>query len=197
MKSEWLLIEGRTIHKLLRPRNPFSAKRDYGSVMIFAGSLGMMGAAVLCGKSALKCGAGLATVHAPRTGLTILQTAVPEAMFEPDRNERVISDMSLHHTHQAVAVGPGIGTNDLTINALESLLKVCKSPLVLDADALNCIVKRPALLTMLPPRTIITPHIGEFDRLFGEQPSSEQRLKKAIEVAKLYEIVIVLKSHYT
>ncbi len=197
MRSEWLLIEGRTIHKLLRPRNPFSAKRDYGSVMIFAGSMGMMGAAVLCARATLKCGAGLATVHAPRTGITILQTAAPEAMFEPDRHERVISDMSLHHTHQAVAVGPGIGTNDLTVNALESLLKTCKSPLVLDADALNCIVKRPALLSMLPPRTIITPHIGEFDRLFGDQPTSEARLKKAIEVAKHYEIVIVLKGHHT
>lgn len=197
MRSEWLLIEGRTIYKLLRPRNPFSAKRDYGSVMIFAGSMGMMGAAVLCARATLKCGAGLATVHAPRTGITILQTAAPEAMFEPDRNEKVISDMTLHHTHQAVAVGPGIGTNDLTVNALESLLKTCKSPMVLDADALNCIVKRPALLSMLPPRTVITPHIGEFDRLFGEQPTSEARLKKAIEVAKHYEIVIVLKSHHT
>ena len=118
-------------------------------------------------------------------------------MFEPDRNERVISDMSLHHTHQAVAIGPGIGTNDLTVNALEQLLKVCQSPLVLDADALNCIVKRPALLSMLPPLTVITPHIGEFDRLFGEHTSSEQRLKKAIEVAQHYNIVIVLKSHYT
>ncbi|MDE5793361.1 MAG: NAD(P)H-hydrate dehydratase [Muribaculaceae bacterium] len=197
MPSEWLYIEGRTIHKLLRQRNPFSAKRDYGSVMMFAGSLGMMGAAVLSAKAALKSGAGLVTVHAPRTGLVILQTAVPEAMFEPDRNERVISDMSLHHTHQAVAVGPGLGTNDLTVNALEALLKTCKSPMVLDADALNCIVKRPSLLSMLPPRTIITPHIGEFDRLFGDQPSSEQRLKKAIEVSKHYEIIIVLKGHYT
>ena len=195
--SNWLLIESRTIRSLLRPRNPFTAKRDYGSVMMFAGSLGMMGAAVLCAKGSLKCGAGLATVHAPRTGLTILQTALPEAMFEPDRNERVISDMSLHHTHQAVAVGPGIGTNDLTVNALEALLKTCQSPMVLDADALNCIVKRPALLSMVPPLTIITPHIGEFDRLFGEHTSSEQRLKKAIEVAQHYNIVIVLKSHYT
>ena len=192
-----LLVESRTIRRLLRPRNPFSAKRDYGSAMIFAGSMGMMGAAVLCARSALKCGAGLVTVHAPRTGLTILQTSTPEAMFEPDRNERVISDMSLHHTHQAVAIGPGIGTNDLTVNALEALLKTCRSPMVLDADALNCIVKRPALLTMIPPCTVITPHIGEFDRLFGEQPSSEQRLKKAIEMAQLYNIVIVLKSHYT
>lgn len=196
-KSDWLLVESRTIRKLLHQRNPFSAKRDYGSVMLFAGSMGMMGAAVMSARATLKCGAGLATVHAPRTGMTILQTAVPEAMFEPDRNERVISDMSLHHTHQAVAVGPGIGTNELTINALESLLKTCKSPLVLDADALNCIVKRPSLLSMLPPHTVITPHIGEFDRLFGEQSSSEQRLKKAIEMAQHYNIIIVLKSHYT
>lgn len=196
-KSDWMLVESRTIRPLLHTRHPFSAKRDFGSVMMFAGSMGMMGAAVLCARAALKCGAGLATVHSPRTGITILQTSVPEAMFEPDRNERVISDMSLHHSHQAVAVGPGIGTNELTINALESLLKTCKSPLVLDADALNCIVKRPALLSMLPARTVITPHIGEFDRLFGEQSSSEQRLKKAIEMATHYNIIIVLKSHYT
>ena len=197
MASEWLLVESRTIRPLLHPRHPFSGKRDYGSAMLFAGSMGMMGAAVLCARSALKCGVGLATVHGPRTGINILQTAVPEAMFEPDRNDRFISDMSLHHVHQAVAAGPGIGTNEATINALESLLKTCKSPLVLDADALNCIAKRPALLSMLPPRSVITPHIGEFDRLFGEQTSSEQRLKKAIEMARFYNIVIVLKNHFT
>ena len=195
--SDWLYVESRTIRPLLRPRALFSAKRDYGSVMMFAGSMGMMGAAVLAARSALKCGAGLVTVHSARIGLSILQSAVPEAMFEPDRNDRVISDMSLHHTHQAVAVGPGMGTNEATINALESMLKTCKSPLVLDADALNCIAKRPSLLTLLPPCSVITPHIGEFDRLFGEQKSSELRLKKAIEMAKYYNIVIVLKSHHT
>lgn len=195
--SNWLLIESRTVRPLLHHRPDFSAKRDFGSAMIFAGSLGMMGAAVLCAKACLKCGAGLATVHAPRTAMTILQTAVPEAMFEPDRNERLISDMDLHHVHQAVAAGPGIGTGEATVDALESLLKTCKSPLVLDADALNCIAKRPALLSMLPPRTVITPHIGEFDRLFGEQKSSEERLKKAVEMARHYNIVIVLKSHFT
>lgn len=195
--SDWLLVESRTVRPLLHPRAPFSAKRDYGSAMLFTGSMGMMGAAVLCARSAMKSGVGLATVHAPRSGMTILQTAIPEAMFEPDRNERVISDMTLHHTHQAVAAGPGIGVNDITINALESLLKNCKSPLILDADALNCIARRPALLSMLPPRTVITPHIGEFDRLFGEQPSSEARLKKAIEMARYYNIVIVLKNHFT
>lgn len=195
--SPWILVESRTVRPHLHPRALFSAKRDYGSTMIFAGSMGMMGAAVMCARAALKCGAGLATVHTARSGITILQSAVPEAMFEPDRNERFISDMSLHHNHEAVAIGPGIGTNEATVSALENLLKLCQSPLVLDADALNCIVKRPSLLSLLPPHTVITPHIGEFDRLFGDQPNAEARLKKAIEVAKLYNIVIVLKSHHT
>jgi NAD(P)H-hydrate epimerase len=119
-------------------------------------------------------------------------------MFEPDKKgEAFITDMSVHHDHEIVAVGPGIGTSESTIDALESLLKTVKSPLLLDADALNCISKKPSLLSMLPPKTVITPHIGEFDRLFGEQNSSEQRLKKAIEMAKYYGITIVLKGHYT
>ena len=78
------------------------------------------------------------------------------------------------------------------------MLKNVPKSFLLDADALNCIAKRPAMLTMLPPsKTVITPHAGEFDRLFGEHNSSEDRLKTAIEMARRYKIVIVLKGHYT
>ena len=195
--TDFMLVEDRSVRPLLKPRKKFSGKRDYGSALILAGSTGMMGAAVMAARSCLKCGAGLATVHSARAGMQILQTAVPETMFEPDRNEHYISDMSIHHEHQAVAVGPGIGTNDRTIDALENMLKNCKSPLVLDADALNCIAKRPQLLTLLPACTVITPHIGVFDRLFGEHHNSEERLRKAIDMAKYYNIIIVLKGHYT
>lgn len=195
--SDFMLVEARSVRPLLRPRLPFTGKRDYGSVLIFAGSIGMMGAAVMCARSCLRSGAGLATVHSAYCGMPILQTAVPEAMFEPDRREHFISDMSIHHNHQAIAIGPGIGTNEATINALEGLLKNCSYPLVLDADALNCIAKRPALLSILPRNTVITPHIGEFDRLFGEHKSSEERLQKAREMARYYNIIIVLKGHYT
>lgn len=118
-------------------------------------------------------------------------------MFEPDRNEHFITDMKIHHNHQAVAVGPGIGTQEQTANALQALLQNCPAPLLLDADALNCISQRPAMLSLLPPKTIITPHIGEFDRLFGEQKSSEERLRTAIEMSRQYNIIIVLKGHYT
>ena len=195
--SDFMLVEARSVRPLLKPRQPFTGKRDYGSVMIFAGSVGMMGAAVMCARSCMRSGAGLATVHSARIGMPILQTSVPEVMFEPDRNEHIITDMTIHHAHQAIAVGPGIGTREATIDALESLLKNCEHPLVLDADALNCIAQRPALLTMMPRNTVITPHIGEFDRLFGEHKSSESRLAKAIEMAKYYNIIIVLKGHFT
>ncbi len=197
MKSDFMLIEAKNVRPLIKEREPFTGKRDYGSVMLFAGSTGMTGASVLCARATLRSGAGLVTVHGPRNSAGIVQTALPEAMYEPDRNDHIISDMTLHHTHQAIAVGPGIGTRDQTINALEALLSKGASPLVLDADALNCISLRQSLLNMLPPKTIITPHIGEFDRLFGEHNNSEARLKTAIEMAKRYNIVIVLKGHYT
>lgn len=195
--TKWFMLDDVGITRVLKPRKPFSAKRDYGSVMMLAGSMGMMGAAVMSARAAMRSGAGLVTVHSARCGMEIVQTAMPEAIFEPDKHDRFISDMRLHHKHQAVAVGPGTGTYAETINALEGLLNNVQSPLVLDADALNCIAKRPALLTMLPQMSIITPHAGEFDRLFGECESDEERLRKAIDKAQYYSIIIVLKGHHT
>lgn len=197
ISSDFMLVESRSVRPLLRPRPLFCNKRDFGSVLLMAGSTGMMGAAVMAARATLKCGAGLATVHSARSGMQIVQTAVPEAMFEPDRNEHFISDMTVHHSHQALAIGPGIGTGDITVSALEKLLMNCKIPLVLDADALNCISKKPSMLSNVPTQTIITPHIGEFDRLFGAHANSEERLKKAVDMAKYYNIIIVLKGHYT
>lgn len=195
--TRFYMIDSRNITPLLKERLAFTGKRDYGSALLFAGSTGMAGAAVLASRACMKSGAGLATVHSAHRAMPILQTAVPEVMFEPDRNEHYISDMKIHHKHQAVAVGPGIGIQEPTVNALERLLQNCPAPLVLDADALNCIANRPSMLPLLPPNTIITPHIGEFDRLFGEHALSEDRLKTAIEMARKYNIIIVLKGHFT
>lgn len=196
--TDYYVIDKRNVAPLMHERNPFSAKRDYGSTMVFAGSAGMMGAAVLCSRSVLRTGGGLVTVHSARVGLPVLQTAFPEAMFEPDRDEYVITEMKLRHRHQAVVAGPGIGTHETTINALQELLQQQNlGPVVLDADALNCIAKRPALLSLLPVKTILTPHNGEFDRMFGEHKSSEERLRTAVNMARQYNVIIVLKGHYT
>lgn len=197
LQPNYLVIDAKNIAPLVHPRLPFTGKRDYGSALIFAGSTGMTGAAVLAARATLRSGAGLATVHSSRRGIDIVQTDVPEAMYEPDRGEHFITDMTVHHKHQAVAAGPGIGTQEATINALQALLQNCQAPLVLDADALNCIAQRPAMLSLLPPKTIITPHIGEFDRLFGDHKSSEDRLKTALQMARQYNIIIVVKGHNT
>lgn len=157
----------------------------------------MLGAPMLATKAALKTGVGLATVHTPRCGYSIIQSSLPEAIFSADKHDIVITDIKLKHDYDSVGIGPGLGSNDLTINALELFFKNRTEPCVIDADALNCIAKRPSLLNYIPAMSIITPHSREFDRIFGEQISEEMRLRKAIDVAHHYNIIIVLKSHYT
>jgi NAD(P)H-hydrate epimerase len=197
--TDFYLIERDDVHAMLheRERDPFSNKYDVGAIMLVAGSYGMMGAAVLAARGAMRSGAGLVTIHAPRRGYEVLQTAIPEAIFQPDRNEVYTTEIALNHVYSVVALGPGMGTSDETLDAVDSFLKSYRIPCLLDADALNCIAKRPMLLRSIPRNSILTPHAIEFDRLFGSHTTDEERLKKAIDVARLHEITIVLKGHYT
>ena len=195
--TNYYLIEKQDIKDVLRKRADFSNKYDNGSLLIAAGSFGMMGAAVLAAKGAMRAGAGLVTVHAPLCGMQVMQCSVPEALFDHDKHDIYITDINLRHKFNMVAIGPGIGTHDETVAALDQFLKTRRQPCLLDADALNCIASKPILLRSIPQGSVLTPHAREFDRLFGRHDSDELRLKKAIEVARLYNITIVLKGHYT
>lgn len=195
--TNYFLIDRAEAKMRLKPRTAFCSKADMGSALIVAGRYGMMGAAVLACRGALRGGAGKVTLYGPQCGFPIVQTAVPEAMFESDDNKLVISGIKPQHNFNACALGPGLGTNDLTVNAIETFIKASSSPLVIDADAINAISKRLDLLNHIPAHSIITPHEGEFDRLFGECPSREARIRKAIDAAKYYALFIVLKGHYT
>ena len=201
-RAQWRfrLVERSDIRHLIHPREAFASKADCGDAILFAGSYGMLGAAQLCAKGCLRGGVGKLTVHGPRCAFFVMQTAVPCALFECDPGDVAISDIELDHNYKAVAIGPGMGTADATIDALDNFLKIANAnsrPLVLDADALNCISIRPSMLEHIPVMSILTPHAGEFDRLFGRQPSSYARLLKAIEVARKRHIIIILKGHYT
>ncbi len=196
-QTKFHLVDREDVRAVLRPRAPFTSKADYGHALLIAGCYGMMGAAVMAARGALRSGVGKLTVHSPRCGFQVLQSQVPEALFSPDPNEIVISDMTPRFGWTAIGAGPGIGVNDATRGALETLIKSTKRPMVLDADALNIISRAPGLMDHIPPGSILTPHAGEFDRLFGAQTSSESRLLKALEVARTYRIIIVLKGHYT
>lgn len=194
------LMEKQDIRLMLPQRDPFESKADSGDAFIVAGSYGMLGAAVLAARGALRCGCGKVTVHGPRCGYFVLQTAVPCALYDCDEGDVATTRIELRHDYRAVAIGPGIGTSDATLGALGEFLKIANAnsrPLVLDADALNCIAIKPDLLNHIPVMSVLTPHAGEFDRLFGRQPSSYARLLKALEMAEKYRIIIVLKGHFS
>lgn len=198
--TKYTMIEPGIVRRLIKPRSMFASKADCGDAIIYAGSYGMLGAAVLCSRAAIRAGAGKVTVHSPRCGFHTLQSSVPCALYEGDPGDVAISQIELRHDYNAVAIGPGIGTADVTIDALDSFLKIANAnsrPVVLDADALNCISYRKSMLNHLPVMSIITPHQAEFDRLFDNQPSSYARLMKAINEAKRRQIFIILKGRYT
>jgi len=199
--ADFYLIEKEDVRDMLQPLDPFINKYDNGTLYIVAGSYGMMGAAILASRGAQRIGAGLITVHGPASANTIMQTSCPEALFEADINDICTTKINLKRRYSVVALGPGMGTNDETIDAIDHFLKNYHKPCLLDADALNCIAARPMLLRSITKGSIITPHAGEFDRLF-QKPNErnitdESRLKRAINVSKNHSITIVLKGHYT
>ena len=190
-------IEKEDIIRRWRPRNKFSHKGNFGHGLLIAGSYGMMGAAILGAKASIRCGIGLITTHIPLKGYDIMQSAVPEAIVNMDSSETVFSKVPNLELYTAVAVGPGLGRADETQKAMQSLLRLARIPLVIDADGLNILSENPSWLTMLPEGTILTPHPKEFDRLFGKANTGFDRWKRQKEVAQKYKIVIVLKGAYT
>jgi hydroxyethylthiazole kinase-like uncharacterized protein yjeF len=181
----------------LKPRKVFSHKGTYGHALLIAGSFGMMGAAILAAQACLRTGVGLLTTHVPGSGYPIIQAAVPESIFNLDDSDTKFCNCPPTEKYSALGAGPGIGTDDETISALETLIKRIKKPLILDADALNILASRPDLLDMLPENTIITPHPGEFDRLAGKSNNAFVRNKKQIAFSIKYKIIILLKGAYT
>lgn len=174
----------------------FSHKGQNGHGLLIAGSYGKSGASFLSAKASLKSGIGLVTVAAPECNLISLQTSIPEAMCSAHGQKQVNSfpDLDVFHT---VAVGPGLGVTKETIGMLESLLENVKQPLILDADAINILSQDKSLLEQLPRNTILTPHIGEFDRLMGASNDSFERFEKLIELAVNSQLIVILKGAHT
>lgn len=177
-------------------RKQFSHKGNYGHLLLVAGSKGKAGAAVLSAKSALRSGVGLLTIHSVAANISVLQTAVNEAMCLADETQDFITKIEANFAN-AFAIGPGIGTNENTAKALFTFLKQNKKPLVLDADALNIIAQQKELTNLFSTECVITPHPKEFDRLVGTSGNSFERLQKAQAFSKEHKVVVVLKGAHT
>lgn len=185
------------IRGLIRKRPQFSHKGTFGHCLIVAGSYGMMGASVLATRACIGAGCGLVTSHIPRLGYSIMQHSVPEALADADDNDWCFSGLQEPNRYSAICVGPGLGKASRSVAGLSELLRAVRVPLLLDADALNIIADNPELLGLIPKNTIITPHPGEFDRLFGKSVCGYHRLSLAVENASKHQINIILKGAFT
>lgn len=186
-------IDKNEISAILRSRRAFTHKYTYGHALLYAGSKYMMGAAVLCAKACLRSGAGLVTVHADDTAIPVIQTALPEALTTSENDfEKVRTKKT------AIGFGPGLALHQTNNTLLEQLLTEWHGPIVIDASGLSLLQP---FLTSLPlthnEPLILTPHTGEFDRLFGETNNDFDRMELALKKAGILNCYIILKGHHT
>ncbi len=164
-----------------------------GHSLIIAGSYGKIGACVLATRAALKSGCGLVTAYLPKCGYTVLQSANPEVMCLTDVNENFISSIDVNILASAVGIGPGLGIENCTQEALIHFLTTNKNRLVIDADALNILALNKEWLTLLPKQTILTPHKKELERLIGFWTNEEEKITMIEKFSTLHDLIIVVK----
>ena len=197
------LTQAADVAPLLRPRTKFGHKGTYGHALLLAGSRGKLGAAVLAARACLRGGVGLLTVQVPAIGYGVLQTSVPEAMTLTDPMADHLSalpDDADFSRYQALGIGPGLGQHSETALLLREVIAESQRlnlAVVLDADALNLLAQHPAWRHHLPARTVLTPHLKEFERLAGAAADDFARLEKLRAYAADSGAVVLLKGAYS
>lgn len=191
---------------LLSARQADAHKGDFGRVGIVAGSREMTGAAILCGRAALRSGAGLVHLYVPKSAHPIVALGHPCYMVHPlDEDNRgrlapqAVDDLANQlESMDVVAMGPGCGTGP-GLAKLIPLLLGRKGKLVLDADGLNQMAQDRLGTRTKWAELILTPHPGEMARLLAslDCKPGESRLETAQTVARLASAVVLLKGHQT
>ncbi len=192
----WHFIDDEEMAFILRPIQKYRHKGTRGHLHVIAGSRGMMGAAMLTSYAALRAGAGKVTAYLPECGVQLLQANVPEVICKIGAGIEVCELFEPVDGATAIVLGPGCGTGPEATNLIEGCLQATKLPLIVDADALN-VIAREGWLKRLPARSVITPHVGEFDRLFGSHVTNFDRLSTQLKMSSELGIYIVLKGAHT
>ena len=217
-------ILGRKLSEILPPRPENSHKYMFGSLLLIGGSRGMTGAIAMSAIAAMRSGAGLATVACPDCERAIIAGLVPEAMtfgaicddgtFAQSAADEIL-EFASRRRFSAVLIGPGMSCTDSTSEFTSRLLSGFAKmntvspdgngnigmPLVIDADALNCVARIGGFDRIngwkRQVSTIITPHEGEAARILGRKVESGFRENAVMELATLCGGTAVLKGHGT
>jgi ADP-dependent NAD(P)H-hydrate dehydratase / NAD(P)H-hydrate epimerase len=149
---------------------PFrSHKYSHGHALILSGPMGRSGAARLAARGALRVGAGVVTVAAPGTAMMECATQLTAIMLRKCEDAAALSDLLQDERINTLCLGPGLGLDRARALVTAATDGVKPRPMVLDADALTAFADDPGVLfAMLHPNCILTPHEGEFARLFPD-----------------------------
>ena len=181
----------------------FAHKGDFGRVLLLGGSPGYTGAPSLAAHAAMRGGAGLVWLGVPSSVYEIEAVKNDEAMVfaletGADGLLTATARKNLRRrmaSMDAIAAGPGAGKSLLTRQVTELLLREYTGPLVLDADSLNVLAENRSWLKESRARVVLTPHAGEFARLYPEATGNPEGDAPAF--AEAYGCVLVLKGHRT
>ena len=187
------VVDKQTISSIYQPIIATTHKGIQGHAMLIGGSYGKMGSICLSSKAAIKSGCGLVTAFIPKCGYDIVQIAVPEVMVLTDDQDSCISKIHFDIVPDAIGIGPGLGQDIATQQGLYKFLKYNSIPLIIDADALNILALHSDWLSLLPPKTIITPHLKELERLIGKWNSEAELFEKTITFSKKHQLIVVMK----
>lgn len=197
------LLTDEVIRPLIPVRHTLGHKGTHGRAVLIGGSLGMSGAVILAGKSALRCGAGLLQIVTPEAVAETVDLGVIEATVWPAKDYEMLSVNAWSVIQErlqgadACAVGPGLRQTESFLNVIKNILIETDVPVVLDADALNLISHEPDVLSLRKGRgnLILTPHPGEMARICGcsIDEVQENRLKIALAKALEWGTIVVLK----
>ena len=201
------LIEKKDIAACFIPRDFQSHKGSFGHLLVIAGSTGKTGAAALCTNAAMRCGTGLVTLGVAKSLNKSIEPQVIEPMTHPlsEKEKGFLSDncfdeiQTLLKGKQALALGPGLGTEKRTKRLVHKLIEKSDVPLIIDADAINCIAKNVTILKKKKVPAILTPHPGEMARLCDMTTLDIQadRTGIASQFAKTHDVILILKGAQT
>ena len=203
--AETIVMED--IKALFEKRDRNAHKGTFGHQLNICGSRNMFGAAVISAKAALRSGAGLVKLTLPESAYPLAAAHLTQPIFHPvsETEKGTFSASSLAEIAEdlqwadSVVLGCGMGVNDDTAAVTEAVLKNASSPIILDADGINCLNSCISILEEIKVPIVLTPHPGEMVRLISKQVAEIQgnRIKIAKKFARENKAVLVLKGANT
>lgn len=187
---------------LLPDRAEDAHKGSFGKILLLCGSVGFTGAAYFAAMGALRSGAGLVYLGVPKSIYEIEAIKLNEPVVFPlPEKDGMLSAEALPQIlarlskMDAVLIGPGLGISEDTFSVVQAVLSSARCPVVVDADGITLLSGHMDLLRGREAPTVLTPHAGEFARVFG--PVGQDPMVSARQAARESGSIVLLKGHRT